>query len=761
MLHEILLSLSGHPSALFDAPDHVTATARRLLSPPEAELLSSIGHLSRLHRSTRDHVARIAASHPSVICRAVATSITSYHLERFQCKVLEVESRVLKQDASIVGAYNIVPLAGIVSEFSEWTRVMEWLRDISNYMLPSDVPAKFEMMIGKAASGAAVIDKLRSEAQTGYPDIEETARGLSKVAETSWLRQLSTWLLYGRLPSFGRSDFFIQQGDEDADEQVFVLQNKLLPKFVTRQTALSILFVGRSLNQIRALPSAVKALDTSNSVSELDLLPKHVQQLSRVSAPVSTAMLSEAIANIRLSLSQNLLQHLLPREKIVETLTVLHQFFLLGRGEFALTLIAEADDKILSRHKGSQPTKSGQSVKAVVIKEAEISQVLARSFSVLSTLSSEDEHTDDILDVATQLLHLSVNGSSNNRPGTPGRAKDADSMLPQLAIMSFDDLLLSVPTSLTMDIRSPLDLFITKADLDVYSSINASLLAVRRAHLHLAELWRYSSIRRDHPCPPGYQYSNSAHGKAMLKRRRQRTTKRAQDMRKIWATCAAAIFFFAESEAYFHGAVVQQSFGHFIAWVTGPQVPSTAESLPAASDNLSATGFRRSTTEGSLRQQHDPEALASAHRRFLSSVAYSLLLTDQAFTKALRTLCTHVDELVAYIKRLTKIQQNLDLEEDEGVEDYAQNYKKEEREVSLEMDRARRRLDSDLKTLVERLREIDSDRIGASAPGTSIGATMEEGAYEPLRVGGIDRLLMKLDWSGENEEEETEDLIDL
>ncbi|CAG5161118.1 uncharacterized protein ALTATR162_LOCUS5966 [Alternaria atra] len=759
MLHEILLSLSGHPSALFDAPDHVTATAHRLLSPPETELLSSIGHLSRLHRSTRDHVARIAVSHPSVICRAVATSITSYHLERFQCKVLEVESRILKQDASIVGAYNIVPLAGVVSEFSEWTRVMEWLRDISNYMLPSDVPAKFEKIIGQAASGAAVIDKLRSEAQTGYPDIEEAARGLSKVAETSWLRQLSTWLLYGRLPSFGRSDFFIQQDDEDADEQTFVLQNKLLPKFVTRQTALSILFVGKSLNQIRSLPSAVKVLDASNSVSELDLLPKHVQQLSQVSAPISTAMLSEAIANIRLSLSRNLLQHLLPRERIVETLTVLHQFFLIGRGEFALTLIAEADGKILSRHKGSQTGKSGQSVKNAMIKETEISQVLARSFSVLSTLSSEDEHTDDILDVATQLLHLSVNNTSNNRPGTPGRAKDADSMLPQLANMSFDDLLLSVPTSLTMDIRSPLDLFITKADLDVYSSISASLLAVRRAHLHLAELWRYSSIRRDHPCPPGYRYSNSAHGKAMLKRRRQRTTKRAQDMRKIWATCAAAIFFFAESEAYFHGAVVQQSFGHFIAWVTGPQVPSPAEALPATSDRSSATGFRKSTTEGDIQQQHDPEALASAHRRFLSSIAYSLLLTDQPFTKALRTLCTHVDELVAYITRLTRIQQNLDLEEDEGIEDYAQNYKKEEREVSLEMDRARRRLDSDLKTLVERLREIDSERIGASAPGTANGASREEGAYEPLRVGGIDRLLMKLDWSGEDEEEEHEDLI--
>jgi hypothetical protein len=759
MLHEILLSLSGHPSALFDAPAHVTSTASRLLSPPETELLSSIGNLSRLHRKTRDHVARIASSHPSTVCRAVATSITSHHLEQFQRKILDVESRILKQDASTVGAYNIVPLAGLVSEFSEWVRVMEWLWDISNYILPSDLPPKGETLDNRAASGAGIIDKLRTEAQTGYPDIEGAARGLSKIAETSWLRQLSTWLLYGRLPSFGGTDFFIQQDDEDADESTFVLQNKRLPKFVTRQTALSILFVGKSLNQIRLLPSAVKALDASRSVSELDLLPKHVQELALVSAPVSAARLSEAVANIRLSLSRNLLQHLLPREKIVETLTVLHQFFLIGRGEFALTLIAEADEKISSRHRGSLASKSNQSVRGLVLKEAEINQILARSFSILSTLSSEDEHTDDILDVGMQLLHLTVNSSSSHRPGTPGRAKDADSTLPKLANLSFDELLLSVPTSLTMDIRSPLDLFITKSDLDVYSSIHSYLLAVRRAHLHLAQLWRHSSIRRDHPCPPGYQYSNSAYGKALLKKRRQRTTKRAQEMRKIWATCGAAIFLLAESEAYFQGAVVQESFSHFITWVTGPQALSP-ESHPAFSGTHSSYIIPTSTTEKSVQKQHDPEALASANRRFLSSVAYSLLLTDQAFTKTLRTLCTHVDELVAYITRLTSVQQNLDLEDDEGVEDYAQNYKREEREVSLEMDRARKRLDSDLKALVERLREIDSERIGASTPGTANGATIEEGAYEPLRVGGIDRLLMKLDWSGDDGEDEGhEDLV--
>ncbi|KAH9881891.1 hypothetical protein J1614_001062 [Plenodomus biglobosus] len=759
MLHEILLSLSGHPSALFDAnvgSTHVTSTATRLLSPPEAELLSSIGHLSRLHRKTRDHVVRIASTHPSTICRAVAASIDSHQLGNFQRKVLEVESRILKQDASTVGAYNIVPLAAVVSEFSEWTRTMNWLWDISNFMLPSDAPPKTENLGGKIASGAAIIDKLRSEAQTGYPDIEEAAQYLGKIAEASWLRQLSTWLLYGRLPSFGTSDFFVQKGDEDIEEPTFVVQNKLLPKFVTRQTASSILFVGKSLDQIRLLPPAVKQMDVSKKTSELDLLSEHVQRLSQVTAPITSATLSEVVANIRLSLSRNLLQHLLPREKIVETLTVLHQFFLIGRGEFAMILIAEADDKIASRHRGPSATKSTQSVKGLLLKEAEINHVLARSLSHLSTLSGEDDHTDDILDIAMQCLHLTAHNSSSTRPGTPGRAKDADSSLPQLAALSFDELLLSVPTTLTMDIRSPLDLFITKTDLDLYSAINSSLLAVRRAHLHLASLWRHSSIRRDHPCPPGYQYSNSARGKKILSRKRERTMLRAREMRRVWATCAAAIFFLAESEAYFQGAVVQESFQHFLSWVIGPRDVTTIEGQ-LASLNVCST-LDRSTTK-TERQQHDPEAVATAHRRFLSSVAYYLLLTDTAFTKALRLMCTHVDELVAYVTRLTNIQESLDLEEDDGVEDYAQNYKKEEKRVKLEMDRSRKRLDSDLKTLVERLREIDSERIGSSAPGLLSGAAVEEGDFEPLRVGGIDRLLMKLDWDEEEEEQENEDLV--
>lgn len=778
MLHEILLSLSGHPSALFDTPrgaEGLKPDAYPLLSPPEAELLSSIGRLSRLHRLTRETASRISSSHPSTICRALATAITSSHLARFQQKVLDVESRILRKDASAVGAYNIVPLAGVVGEFDEWTRLMEWLWSLVSFVMPPDSNKDGLQHIADhktLSSGAAIIDKLRHEAQTGYPDIEEAALDLGKVAETAWLKQLSTWLLYGRLPTFGATDFFIQKAIDEVTEVQFVVNNKLLPKFVSQQTASSILFIGKSLNQIRALENASNApVAILSRASELELLPVHLQHLSAVTAPISSAGLLEAVAAIRLSLSRNMLQHLLPLPKIIEILTLLQEFFLLGRGEFAVAFVTEANERIRSRHRipgRALQSKVGQSLQGVLLKEGEITAVLARTWSVLSTLSGEEEHSDDGLDLAMDVIHLALHKSSNSRPATPGRAKGTIESLPKISNVVFNDLLLSVPTSLTMDIRSPLDLFITNTDIDTYSSINAYLLAVRRAHLRLADLWRQSSIRREHPAPPAPQYSSTLSGKAILRARRQRTNARGREMRKVWATCGAAIFLLSESGAYFEGEVVQESWKHFREWIIRPEQRPSSPGRPQSSASAvmpnritelsppdsPSVGFRRSVTD-SERSPHDPESLASAHRRFLDSITYSLLLTDFSFTRSLREFFTHVDELVAFVTRLQIIQQNLDLEEDGVVDDLA-NYAQEEKEVELELDRARKRVDSDLKSLVARLREIDAERVGSNPyPRQS---TLRSDGYEPWRVGGVDRLLMKLDWgSGADDEDEDGD----
>jgi hypothetical protein len=194
MLHEIFLSLSGHPSPLL-AGSKITM----ILSPPEKELLSSIAHLSDLHYNLLLRTTEILSTHASTICRAVATSIKLTHLSRFQQRIVDVENSILRKDAESVGAYNIVPLTAIVGQFSGWTRRMEWFWEITQYMMKDD------------CTGAKIIDNLCDSVQTGYSDIEDVALHLVEVAEIAWVKQASSWILFGRLPSFGGEDFFIHQ----------------------------------------------------------------------------------------------------------------------------------------------------------------------------------------------------------------------------------------------------------------------------------------------------------------------------------------------------------------------------------------------------------------------------------------------------------------------------------------------------------------------------------------------------------------------
>lgn len=86
---------------------------------------------------------------------------------------------------------------------------MDWLWEILQFMSNDKTAGGL-----KWCSGAQIIDRLCKELQTGYSDIEDSAVNLVKVAEMAWLKQVSAWVLYGRLPSFGQDDFFIEMIDE-------------------------------------------------------------------------------------------------------------------------------------------------------------------------------------------------------------------------------------------------------------------------------------------------------------------------------------------------------------------------------------------------------------------------------------------------------------------------------------------------------------------------------------------------------------------
>jgi hypothetical protein len=98
---------------------------------------------------------------------------------------------------------------------------MGWLWEMVQFMLAKDKK-------GDACHGAQLMDRLRLELQSGYRDVQETALSLVAVAETAWLKQVSAWILYGRLPSFGSEDFFVQKVEESEEVSLGANSSKAL-----------------------------------------------------------------------------------------------------------------------------------------------------------------------------------------------------------------------------------------------------------------------------------------------------------------------------------------------------------------------------------------------------------------------------------------------------------------------------------------------------------------------------------------------------
>ncbi|ROT41794.1 Spc97/Spc98 family protein [Sodiomyces alkalinus F11] len=774
MLHEILLSLSGNPSPLLRTDN--PSDAFPLVSPSERELLASVAHLSDLHIKLQSHVAQIVSvGHASTICRATATAIKSVHLTAFRRKVREVEEGILRRDPDLVGAYNIVPLTAVVSEFSGWTRRMEWLWGIVQFILTGNK--------GNGCRGAQLIDRLRTELQTGYLDIEQTALSLISAAEAAWLKQVSAWILYGRLPSFGGEDFFIQKA-KDAVEG-YVIEPTLLPTFVSESAASSMLFIGRSLNYVREKSS------TESGLQGLDNLSPHLKELSALTYPLEPASLSRAITTIRIGLSRSTLQKLLPLSRVIDTLRFLRDFFLLGRGEFAMALTQQADAKLRSRWKRADNLayEKREGLGAFAVKEGEVMAVLAKTWASMGLMQGQHADEDQDLELARELLHLQLTKSKPDAPLSLGYGPSQQ--IPRtLATTPFRNLLFSVPVVLTMEIPSPLDMFLSPSDLQTYSIANPYLLSIRRAHIHLTDLWKITSLRKHHPAPPGPPAGSTRSGKAKVRLLRDRFRVRSNVMRSTWVTANAALFFLAETESYLQTEVVAVLWDGFHAWMTAHEErvrprPPSSEAVPKVTTTAPLEGTCDNGTEDvwlaqstsalrisarsrgehpavptpACRRHHDPQSLATAHACYLAVLSHRLLLTSTPWTDSLFGLLVNIDHLVALVQRLQGIWTSMDLEADAGVVDAFIDLENEEADVKAALQEVERKVKGGVEEAIAALRTMEADtgfaddidrvsRNVASADPGEDGVYDAQGQYIPERAGGVERLLMKLEFGG-------------
>lgn len=776
MLHEILLSLAGHPSPLLrSAADPSLSTssgAASIITPPERQLLAQAAYLSDLNIKLITSTAQASSSHPSPVCRAVASAVSSIHLNAFQDKILQVEEGILQKDPEYVGAYNIVPLTAVMGEFAPWRRRLEWLWNAMRYMMREEKGRP-------PCSAAQIIDWLRGELRSGYRDVEDAALSLVAAAETAWLKQVSAWILYGRLPNFGGDDFFVRKVAGADGVEDFVAVRGLLPGFVNQRTADSMLFIGKSLNHVRVKKTI------ESGAQGLDQLSFKLRELSSLTFPLDSASFSRAVTAIRLSLSETTLQKILPVAKVVEMLQLLREFFLLGRGEFAMALTQQADERLRSRWKRADNLaydKREGGLKNITVKEGEVAAVLGRTWTVLASTQGLHAEEDEQLEQARDVLQLHlVKQAPPSTTITPGHGLNKDA-IKQLIASPFKDLLFSVPASLSIRLPTPLDMVLSSSDIYLYSCINSYLLSMRRAHIRLTDLWKITSLRRHHPAPRG--------AGEWVTELRQRWSSRTASMRSSWTTASAAIFLLAETEAFFQVDVVGGLWDHFHSFLTQSSTPedqarepskgveaevSDEEMNDADDDDVWLREDTHAEPEAPSQPEaykpptrkapHDPQTLSTAHTFYLHTLVHRLLLTQAAYTDALYRLLVHIDHLVTHTQRLHSTFTALDLESDAGVVDAFVDLHAEEAEVTALLRGVERKVKAGIGEVIASLRALEADpdfvarwegHQGSSSAfdaenDVDSGEMLilgEEDAlgYVPARVGSISRLLMKLDF---------------
>ncbi|KAJ9501195.1 hypothetical protein H2202_002989 [Exophiala xenobiotica] len=749
MLHEILLSLSGLQSPIWtqtDAPKVKYAQGlNQYVSPPERAMLQSLAQLHDLHIQIKNATTRISREHPSMTCRAVSSSMSDVHLGRFMDKIIQVETSILKKDAGYVGAYEIVPLSTIVSDFAPWTRRLEWLWSIVRKMNHDSAGHQTK------ACAASILDLLEQETHTGYSDIQDMAFALLTVAQKAWMRAISVWVLYGKLPMSGADDFCIKQNLRSLSTMdTFLLDHSLVPKLVSPTGANALLSIGSALNQLRSqevlAATSIKGLNDA----AMALLPRHLRLLQSLRYPLNSALLENVFASINQSISENALAEILPRTLVLQMLQVTLRYLLLGHGEFAVSLVAHADDRISNRQQTQtavRPVRRIGRLDDLAIKDAEIHAVLSKAMAEVAGLRIDEDTEDETFDFAKKILSLK-----------PADAQDDPPMV---------STLLPTPTLLVITIppSSPLNIFLSTQDIKIYSLLNAYLLSIRRAGLHLSDLWKLTAHRRSYPTPLGPPRSASRAGQAALAARRSRDEYRTKRTRRHWTCASKALFMINELEGYLQGEVIQSSWSHLQRWLTGDDQnrpmsakssrPTTASSAGQTKMTDSSSGIPSSEKQAA---PTDPRVLAQAHRAYLQALQSGLFLTDSVFVGALKTLLTQIDHLVALFSRLQKVWEGLDLQEDDGVVDAFSNYAQDSHEVLMEMDRTSDAINATIIELVDKVREVEKEKrsgIGHHALVEGLDSVeLNASRFVPWQSRTVDRLVMKLDSLAARHEED-------
>ncbi|KAG9305633.1 hypothetical protein G9A89_001694, partial [Geosiphon pyriformis] len=444
MFHELLLALSGLSGDLFIPYPPAPENPVLFKIPPDFPFLhqaerTSLERLAILGFHYRAIVifldsnrGRNVSTTPRgsfvyAFCNAVNDALSDY-----KKLVIETEKKVLNKDDT--GGF--VSISHLTSVFAVYHIILPQLHNLVKEINANS--AKYY--------GAGVLNLLVDRCNTGVPELREIMLKLVHACHRVMYQYVTSWMVYGNLQDIYREFFIKEMTVEQQQSQIstnleefsqtrwhqrFTIDESLIPKYIPISTAESILFVGRAIATVRYASKTHS--HQNNRMLPRNLSAMHLEYLLKLSSnPIFNPLELENVVNtIRNNVAQWLWQVVLTGDKVIACLESFRNYFLLGQGDFALSLVEQFEKLANSRL---------NSTRASLIKEPELNSLLIRAS--VGTLAEND------LTLEKFKFKLGNQIEQSN-----------------LQSINFDDIMIGTPLRFEYDINWPLDLFVTSEDL--------------------------------------------------------------------------------------------------------------------------------------------------------------------------------------------------------------------------------------------------------------------------------------------------------
>ncbi|CAL5227089.1 g9995 [Coccomyxa viridis] len=489
ILQELLLALLGYDGDVFvesrgeraekggkSVPEPWSiglnvSTEMDWITAPDREGLNSLVALGFHFKVLQDYVEQETSLLPgqrqsSLIRRAIATGLSEL-LDVYRAAILRMQQQLRRMPS--------VSMASLNFSLQEFKMLLPALHRMV-YQAERD-----------KLSGAQLLRMVHDKSSCGVPALQSCCQRLLWHCNQILLSHVRSWVVHGVLLG-GREDFFIQTAlpeqdissaapkDDEAGavewQQGFKVARDALPPYISKDTAESILFIGKA---VRVLKQSASSRRPSGEMSALlsmitESWTKELRQIQS-SALFHRLDLERVISSMQTQVAAHLWDLVSVKAQLVQHLRALKDYFLLARGDFFQGFLSEAEPLL------QLPPRL-----------ATADAVLAHAFQLAGSSSSAEEDP----------LFPNVHVHLDDEPPKPDSPSPGSTPVHQGALGSHD---LHVPSydawdglSLTYDVKWPLHILLTPEVLAKYNALFQHLLRLKRVNAELDAAW--ASLRR-------------------------------------------------------------------------------------------------------------------------------------------------------------------------------------------------------------------------------------------------------------------------